>query len=111
MVRRIGTTSQVGEAALKQFGGQSQVFFKTNLRRRFVDQLAGSVAHESKVGYTTLTRFLRLQIAKDIELIRTGQISGCIWHFFRSPQTGRVGPSAPLLQKLQQAGIHIQIYP
>ena len=77
---------------------------------RYIDQLVGRVAHESKVGYTTLTPSISLQIAKDAELIAARDIDAAIWHFFRSPQTGLGGPSAPLRQALQQAGIGIVIH-
>jgi len=46
----IGATGKVGETALKQLGGESQVYFKTSLGGRYVDQLVDKVAHESKVG-------------------------------------------------------------
>jgi RHS repeat-associated protein len=106
----IGATGRVGEQALKALGGESQVFFRTSQGRRFVDQLVGRVAHESKVGYTALTRDVATQIAKDAELIGAGRIEGATWHFFQSPVTGVGGPSGPLRQALEQAGIGIVIH-
>jgi hypothetical protein len=47
------------------------------------------------------------QIGKDAELLGTGQVSGYTWHFFESPVTGLSGPSVPLTQALEQAGIDI----
>ncbi|MFO0642395.1 MAG: hypothetical protein U0183_24415 [Polyangiaceae bacterium] len=87
-----------------------QKFFRTSQGARFVDQLVDGIAHESKVGYTTLTRSVSRQIAKDAELIATEQIEGATWHFFRSPVTGIGGPSAPLRQALEQARIGIAIH-
>jgi RHS repeat-associated protein len=106
----IGATGKIGEAALKQLGGESQVFFRTSRGGRYVDQLVNGVAHESKVGYSSLTKGVARQIAKDAELISTGQIRGAVWNFFRSPVTGQVGPSAPLASALQRAGIKVVIH-
>lgn len=106
----IGATGKIGEQALQALGGESQVFFRTTLGRRFVDQLVGGVAHEAKVGYTVLSQRISTQIAKDVELVATGQVQAAIWHFFQSPATGLGGPSDPLRQALQQAGIGIVIH-
>lgn len=32
------------------------------------------------------------------------------WHFYRSPKTGKVGPSKPLKKTLDDAGIGVEIY-
>lgn len=53
---------------------------------------------------------IRAERAKDAELIATGQVRGATWHFFQSPVTGLGGPSAPLRQALEQAGIGIVIH-
>jgi RHS repeat-associated protein len=107
---RIGATGAIGETALKSLGGESQVYFRTARGGRYIDQLVNSVAHESKVGYTSLTRNVGNQISKDVELIHTGQIEGSTWHFFQSPITGAGGPSAPLLETLQQSGINVIVH-
>jgi hypothetical protein len=106
----IGSTGKVGENALKALGGDSQVFFRTSKGARYVDQLVNGVAHESKVGYTTLTRSVSRQIAKDVELLGSKEIQGSVWHFFKSPQTGLGGPSGPLRKALEDAGIGIVIH-
>jgi hypothetical protein len=106
----IGWTGRIGEDALKQLGGESQVFFRTTRGARFIDQLVNGVANESKVGYQSLTQDLATQIAKDVELVQSGQIQGSVWHFFVSPVTGLGGPSGPLLQALRQAGITVIIH-
>lgn len=104
----IGATGAVGETALKQLGGDSQVFFKTGLGRRFVDQFADGVINESKVGYTTLTSTVQKQIQKDAWLVANNQqVESAAWHFFQSPVTGLVGPSGPLREALTSAGIKI----
>jgi RHS repeat-associated protein len=103
----IGATGRIGEAALKNLGGESQVFFRTSQGARFVDQLANGIAHESKVGYQTLNAQARSQIAKDVELTQSGQVGGVAWHFFQSPVTGLGGPSGPLADALRNAGINV----
>lgn len=108
--RRIGATGEIGETALKALGGQSQVHFPTSLGSRYVDQLVENIAHESKVGYATLTSSSRLQIAKDAELVREGFIDGATWNFFRSPATGKIGASQPLLNELNMNNINYIIH-
>ncbi|MFB0537484.1 MAG: RHS repeat-associated core domain-containing protein [Anaerolineae bacterium] len=106
----IGWTGRIGERMLRRLGGESKIYFRTSQGGRYVDQLVDRIAHESKVGYTTLTPTIQRQIAKDAELIATGRIKGAVWHFFTSPVTGQGGPSAPLAQALRNAGIQIIIY-
>jgi hypothetical protein len=77
----IGVTGRVGEAALKQLGGVSQKFFRTSQGGRYIDQLVNGIAHESKVGYRALTSDIRLQIAKEVEMMRSGQIQGSVGNF------------------------------
>jgi RHS repeat-associated protein len=108
--RSIGSTARVGERVLEGLGGESKAFFRTSQGSRFVDQLVNRIAHESKVGYTTLTKEISRQIAKDAELIATRQIDGATWHFFRSPITGLGTPSAPLREALEQARIGIVVH-
>jgi RHS repeat-associated protein len=107
---QIGATKDVGENALKALGGEPQAFFKTSMGDRFIDQLVNGVAYESKVGYTTLTERISLQIDKDVELMHTGQIQDASWHFFQSPVTGQGGPSEPLLRALLNAKIGVEIH-
>ncbi len=105
----IGSTGIVGESALQQLGGTSQYYFSTSLGGRYVDQLVDDVANESKVGYTSLTQSVQTQIAKDTELLQTGNVQGVTWNFFTSPVTGRGGPSGPLYNALQNAGFGVVI--
>jgi RHS repeat-associated protein len=106
----IGATGRLGENALKELGGDPQVFFRTSQGGRYVDQLVNGVAHESKVGYQSLTPTIQRQIAKDAELVATSQVDSAVWHFYESPVTGRGGPSGPLLRALQEAGIGVEIH-
>ena len=104
-------TGKDGELELaNMFGGKSQAYFKTSNGGRYVDQLADGIAHESKVGYTSLNKRIKTQISKDIELINTGQIDGAHWHFFTSGVTGKGGGTKPLLDYLSQNGISYTIH-
>jgi uncharacterized protein RhaS with RHS repeats len=106
----IGSTGEIGEAALQELGGESQVYFQTSQGGRYIDQLVDGIANESKVGYQTLTQSNQLQILKDVELIQSGQIEGSTWNFFTSPVTGLGGPSAPLQRFLIDNGINVVIH-
>jgi hypothetical protein len=106
----IGSTGQIGEKYLKSLGGQSQVFFQTSQGARYVDQFVDGVAHESKVGYTSLTSSVQAQIAKDTELLNSGAYDAANWHFFMSPVTGLGGPSQPLFNALQHSNITVVIH-
>jgi hypothetical protein len=77
---------------------------------RVVDQLVDGVANESKVGYQSLTSDIRDQILKDVELTQKGEIDASIWHFYRSPVTGKIGPSGPLGNFLNQNNIPVVIH-
>jgi RHS repeat-associated protein len=103
----IGSTGKVGEVALKDLGGESQAYFGTSQGGRYVDQLVEKVANESKVGYQSLTPRIALQISKDAELMGTGAVDDVVWHFFRSPITGKMGPSQPLFEALLRNGIKV----
>jgi hypothetical protein len=98
---------KVGEQYLaKSLGSsQTQVFFSTSLGKRYIDVMKDGIAHESKVGYTSLTSFTKKQIQKDIELIQKGKIEGAVWHFYKSGITGKVGATKPLLDMLDANGI------
>jgi RHS repeat-associated protein/uncharacterized repeat protein (TIGR01451 family) len=108
--RPIGSTGRIGEDALARLGGRPHAYFMTSQGARFVDRLVGGIAHESKVGAASLTEFVSRQVAKDVELMAEGRIDGAVWHFFRSPITGEIGPSAPLYELLEQNGIGIVIH-
>lgn len=101
-----------GEAELAKIvgGGKPHKFFSTTLGNRFVDLYSDAgIAHESKVGYTALTKRVKTQILKDEELIGE-EIKGAHWHFFRSSITGKIGPSEPLKKFLEERGIKYTIH-
>jgi len=102
---------KVGENFLaRTYGGASQVTRQTTLGRRVLDNLANGIARESKVGRTSLRSSVRRQIAKDVELMNTpgSGVTGVEWHFF--PGKTGTGPTGPLQQALQRAGIGIVIH-
>ena len=70
----------------------------------------GSVRICRRPPRASLTQVIARQIAKDAELLQTGQVGAYTWHFFQSPVTGMRGPSGPLMQALQQAGISILVH-
>lgn len=79
---------------------------------RFIDQFVNGVANESKVGYTSLTKDIKMQIAKDVELLGNSAETGVkkvVWNFFESPVTGKAGGSKPLLEALKKAGIETKV--
>ena len=83
-----------------------QASFETTLGKRIVDQLVDNSANESKVGYKFLDSKTTTQIAKDRELLNTGQVGDYTWHFFISPVTGKGGASGPLRDALKSGGIN-----
>ena len=106
-------TGKAGEEYLaKSVGGTPQQFFSTSDGARFIDQyvMKDGIAHESKVGYTSLTKSIKRQILKDAELIKGKDIKGSVWHFYKSSVTGKIGASKPLLDFLEQNGIKYEIH-
>jgi hypothetical protein len=65
--------------------------------------------HESQVGFVN-GRFARSQIDKDLALLNAQRVQDVSWHFFASYTTGKIGPSATVLQRLQDAGITVYIH-
>lgn len=80
-----------------------------DVARRF-DVVANGTAHESKVGYTSLTTTVKSQIESDAFLIKNGAIQNAHWHFYASGITNQIGPSKPLLNFLDSKGIKYTIH-
>ena len=76
---------------------------------RFFDVFVDGVAHESKVGYKTLSA-VEKQIRSDAYLIKNGVIEGAHWHFFASGSTNKLGASPKVLDLLDQLGIPYTIH-
>ncbi|RKN84154.1 TadE/TadG family type IV pilus assembly protein [Paenibacillus ginsengarvi] len=80
--------------------------------RRILDALdADGLMHEVKLGYTSKSKDIESQIVKDVELMRQStEVKGAVWHFFRKEKDGKIGPSKPLRQYLEQQGIIVVIH-
>ena len=101
-------TGKEGEEYLaKLVGGKPQQYFKTTHGGRYIDQLADGIAYESKVGYRSLDLFTNKQVLKDMELLNDGIVDAVEWHFFRSGNTGKIGPSKTLIEMLIENGIKV----
>ena len=83
------------------YRGVSQQYFNTGRGRRYKDQLAENIAHESKVGYTCLSSPIKESILKDVWFLKN-EIDDFVWHFFRSEVTGKRGASKNLLNFLEK---------
>lgn len=102
-------TGKEGEEYLfKMLGGKTQKYSITPQGGRYIDVFADGIAHESKVGYASLTSFVKKQIQKDVYARDVlGEVGEVVWHFFKSGNTGKQGPSAPLRKYLIENGIRI----
>ena len=102
-------------ATAKQFpGSQSQVVKQTTGGSRKIDTLTDARrAIETKVGRQSLTKNARRQIARDVKLRRHpfSGVKSLQWNFYRSPITGRIGPTGPLRSALQRHGFDIYHHP
>ena len=77
---------------------------------RIFDVLDNGVAHESKVGYVSLTKFTKRQIRKDAWLIKNGDLDGAHWHFLASGYNNKMGASKQVLNLLDEGGISYTIH-
>ncbi len=92
-------------------GAFAEMQLKEPGKTRQIDALDKSrVAHQAKVGYISKNKDIEDQIAKDVELMRTGAVNGVVWHFFRKSKDGLIGPSKPLKQLLESNGIVVVIH-
>jgi RHS repeat-associated protein len=107
------TLGKIGEKTVQGlYGGAKKTFTTLTGKTRFVDIFSKGVAYESKVGYKSATEFIKKQFAKDLELLAEGgEVKEVIWTFMKSPKTGQVGASKPLLKMFedaQKAGFNIK---
>ncbi|TFC91318.1 MULTISPECIES: hypothetical protein [Cryobacterium] len=77
--------------------------------RRF-DVVVDDVAHESKLGRVNLSPSIERQIRSDAYLVQKGDIKGAHWDFFASSVSNTMGPSAPVLDLLDEMGIPYTIH-
>ena len=95
------------DAIAARTGGVIEQNFRVTGGLRRVDVLDGTIAIESKVGRTGLTKRVRQELARDVKMLRSGQVDRVQWEFSRSGVTGKSGPTGPLRQKLEKFGIDI----
>ena len=95
------------DAIAARTGGIIEQNFRVTGGLRRVDVLDGTTAIESKVGRTSLTERVRQELARDIKMLRSGQVDRVQWEFSPSGVTGKGGPTGPLRQKLEKFGIDI----
>ena len=104
---------QQAEASLRQtmncFLDQAERTLWTPYGNRIVDawNTCERVIGEAKYGYTCLTRFIELQIEKDVWLLENGVVQAVEWHFYASQVTGQGGASQPLIDALLEAGFTV----
>ena len=68
---------------------------------------ATKTAVEVKSGFVKLTKFVKDQIIKDVELRRLGKIDEIVWRFFKSDATKLSGPSKDVFDLLKENGIKV----
>ncbi|MBC8553940.1 MAG: RHS domain-containing protein, partial [Candidatus Brocadiales bacterium] len=74
-------------------GGVIEKNFRVTGGLRRVDVLDGTTAIESKVGRTGLSKRVKQELARDVKMLRSGQVDKVQWEFSRSGVTGKVGPT------------------
>jgi hypothetical protein len=94
-------------------GSKREVHISTTDGSRYIDVLTKEgLAIESKVGRVSLSKSVKRQILKDLEILRdpTTPVSKLMWEFSKSPTTGKIGPTKALyefIQKQKVIGIKI----
>jgi hypothetical protein len=104
--KALGDAARDAIAASRPGSVIEQNFQVTGGLRR-VDVLDGTTAIESKVGRTSLGSRERQELARDVKMLRSGQVESVEWHFSPSPITGKSGPTPKLRAKLEKFGIQI----
>ncbi|HBO34960.1 MAG TPA: hypothetical protein DD636_09580 [Anaerolineaceae bacterium] len=102
---QIGSTGQIGQDYLDSHyigASQPKKYFKIPGKGgRFPDFFTDAgKAIEAKVGSTSQTSRVSAQVMKDAYLFENGFYKSVEWQFFRSPVTGRIGPTQPLIDFL-----------
>ena len=96
--------------SLKSVSSPSQRTFPTPYGDRIADAFNKNkkVIAECKYGYQGKSKAILNQIQKDSWLLKNkNSIREVEWHFFRSAQTGKGGPSTPLLKELFKRGFKV----
>lgn len=104
-------THQEALAYLQSFVQGKERHLDTSHGKRMIDAFDQySISHQAFLTFNTTN--LRLQLAKDAELLADGSVvKGVVWHFFRrTNQTGTVGPSEQLRREIESKGIVVVIH-
>lgn len=62
-------------------------------------------------AFYTYNDYIMVQLEKDAELLRNGEVEQVVWHFFLGTNNDKPEPSAQLVRKLEQNGIRYEIHP
>jgi hypothetical protein len=111
-VPQVSRNKVVGDAARDAIaasrpGSVVEQNFRVTGGLRRVDVIDNTTAIESKVGRTGLGSRERQELARDVKMLRSGQVDSVEWHFSTSPTTGKGGPTPKLRAKLEKFGITI----
>jgi RHS repeat-associated protein len=101
---------KIGQSLIEGEGAIKGTFRVASGEIRYVDGLYKGLAIEAKTGRVSLTKFVKNQILKDVELRATKQVEGILWKFYKSPVTGKGGPTKALEQFLKKYKIDYVIY-
>lgn len=107
--KSVGDAARDRIAAREGPGAQIERTYRVTGGSRRIDVVSNGKAIESKVGRTSLGKTERRQLARDVKLLRSGQVDDVVWEFSRSPKTGKVGPTGPLADKLDKLNISTKI--
>jgi len=97
------------EAGVRSAYNAVKQTFNTPFGNRIVDGFnkATQIAHEAKYGYQSLSKPIKVEIAKDLWLLQNGYVKEVVWHFYQSAVSGTGGGSGPLIDALKEAGFKI----
>lgn len=97
-----------GESMLRSTYGGAKQSFPTSLGYRHADNFVNGVVQESKVGFTSLSPRIRVQVWKDMELLERKAVKSVEWHFY--PGKTGIGPTPGLKSYLETCGIKICVH-
>jgi hypothetical protein len=78
---------------------------------RLIDALDEyGVAHQAYYGFKAWNKEFEYQLLKDSEILRKGQVSGVVWHFFRRESDQTIGLNDKLRSQLEARGFVIVLH-
>lgn len=107
---RVGSTGVVGHREIEAQGYKKpNKAYNRKYGRRYLDGVDGKSGAEAKVERLPASRFAKLQMLKDITLLQEGKFNSINWKFYRSPITGRIGPTPGFLNYAQRTATHLNV--